>query len=111
MPQILVSDNGPQFSGKEFAECMQANGINHVRGAPYHPATNGEAEQFVQTFKQALRKEKEEGGTMRQKLAQFLLVNRTSPHTTMGEPPAELFMQRKRTANQAGCASTAACGE
>ena len=30
------------------------NGVQHVRRAPYHPATNGMAERFVQTFKQAL---------------------------------------------------------
>lgn len=95
VPQVLVSDNGPQFVAQEFAEFMHANGINHLRGAPYHPATNGEAERFVQTFKQALQKGKEERGTLKQKLDRFLLVNRTAPHTTTGVPPAELFMRRQ----------------
>ena len=55
LPKCLVSDNVPQFTSKEFSEFMAANGVQHVRSAPYHPATNGAAERFVQTFKQALR--------------------------------------------------------
>ena len=33
------------------------NGIHHKMSAPYHPSTNGEAEQFVQTFKSSMRAE------------------------------------------------------
>lgn len=44
LPHTLVSDNGPQFTAQEFEK---SNGIRHQRGAPYHPATNGEAERFV----------------------------------------------------------------
>ncbi|XP_056144368.1 uncharacterized protein K02A2.6-like [Lampris incognitus] len=51
LPHILVSDNGPQFCSEEFATFLKANGVKHIRSAPYHPATNGLAERFVQTFK------------------------------------------------------------
>ena len=34
---------------------MKANGIKHIRSAPYHPSTNGLAERFVQTFKKAMK--------------------------------------------------------
>ena len=33
----------PSFTSKEFSEFMAANGVQHVRSAPYHPATNGAA--------------------------------------------------------------------
>ena len=95
LPKQLISDNGPQFTAKEFEECMCANGIKHSRSAPYHPATNGEAERFVQTFKRSLQAGRSDAGTIQQKLSQFLLMYRTTPNATTGVAPAELFLKRK----------------
>ena len=92
LPWQLVSDNGPQFTAFEFEECMRANGIKHLLSAPYHPATNGEAERFVQTFKKSLRAGKDDSGTVPQKLARFLLTFQTTPHAMA---PAELFLKRQ----------------
>ena len=44
LPEQLVSDNGPQFTSKEFEQFARANGIRHIRSAPYHPASNGQVE-------------------------------------------------------------------
>ena len=54
LPHQLVTDNGPQFTSIEFENFIKSNGVVHIRSAPYHPATNGLAERFVQSFKQAL---------------------------------------------------------
>ena len=51
----VVSDNGSQFTSEEFEEFMKRNGIKHMFSAPYHPATNGLVERFVQTFKKAMK--------------------------------------------------------
>ena len=53
LPLQLVSDNGPQFISSDFVEFMKKNGVKHIRCAPYHPSSNGLAEHFVRTFKQA----------------------------------------------------------
>ena len=58
LPLQLVFDNGPQFISSDFAdfaECIKKNGFKHIRCAPYHPSSNGLAERFVQTFKQAMK--------------------------------------------------------
>ena len=43
LPEKIVSDNEPQFKLREFADFTAKNGIKHIRNAPYHPATNGQA--------------------------------------------------------------------
>ena len=35
----LVSDNGPHFTSDDFSQFMTANGIKHIRCAPYHPSS------------------------------------------------------------------------
>ena len=94
LPEQLVSDNGPQFTSAEFEKSMKLNGIKHIRTSPYHPASNGEAERFVQTFKRALKAEKNIQATLQQKLARFLLTYRSTPSMTTGVTPAELFLKR-----------------
>ena len=56
LPEQIGTDNGPQFTSEEFKKFMHSNGIWHFRTAPYHPQSNGAAERFVQTFKQAMKK-------------------------------------------------------
>jgi len=73
---------------------MRCNGIKEIRSAPYHPATNGIAEPFVQTFKQALCAVLTEKKTIFRKLTKFLLACRTIPHVLTIEAPAVLLMQR-----------------
>ena len=84
LPKQLVSDNGPQFTSSEFEVCMKANGIKHIRTAPYHPASNGETERFVQTSKRAMRAAEKDTGTLNNKLARFLLTYWTTPRATVG---------------------------
>ena len=56
LPELIVSDNGSLFTSGEFYEFVQRNGIRHVKCSPYHPASNGQAERAVQTFKEGLKK-------------------------------------------------------
>ncbi|KAL5473689.1 hypothetical protein EMCRGX_G028208 [Ephydatia muelleri] len=92
LPDILVSDNGTAFTSAEFQFFAKANGFRHVRSAPYHPATNGLAERAVQTLKNVLKRMT---GDVETCLARFLFQYRLTPHSTMGQSPAELFLGRK----------------
>ena len=91
--QQLVSDNGSQFTSEEFCKFMKANGIKHTLVAPYHPRSNGQAERFVQTFKQFFKVE--DSDSIMQSLARFLSSYRTTPNSTTGQTPAELFLNRR----------------
>lgn len=94
LPEEVVSDNGSQFTSEEFSECMKANGIRHTRSSPYHPSSNGEAERFVRTFKEAMKASVNAGMTLVHRLQNFLLTYRTTPHSSTGVPPCELLMGR-----------------
>ena len=50
-----MTDNGPQFVAEDFAMFAKLNGIKHICCTPYHPASNGLAERFVQSLKMALK--------------------------------------------------------
>lgn len=51
IPQIIVTDNGRTFTSLEFKRFVQSQGIVHKFTSPYNPATNEQAERFIQTFK------------------------------------------------------------
>ena len=54
LPDVIVSDNGTNFTNNEFPAFMKNNRIKHVRTAPYHPASNGQAERANQIVKEGL---------------------------------------------------------
>jgi transposase InsO family protein len=37
----LLSDNGASYISGELADYIKNNALSHVRGAPYHPQTQG----------------------------------------------------------------------
>ena len=47
----LLSDNGASYVAGELADFLEENGMGHVRGAPYHPQTQGKIERWHQTLK------------------------------------------------------------
>ena len=47
----LLSDNGPCYIAGDLAEYLEENGMDHVRGAPNHPQTQGKIERWHQTLK------------------------------------------------------------
>ena len=47
----LLSDNGPSYIAGELAEYIEAQNMSHVRGAPFHPQTQGKIERWHQTMK------------------------------------------------------------
>lgn len=94
LPDQIVSDNGPQFSSSEFASFMKNNGVKHIRVAPYHLASNGAAERFVQTFKQSMKASKNDLRSLKDRLYRFQLQYLNIPNSATGVTPAELFMRR-----------------
>jgi len=47
----LLSDNGASYISSDLADWLKDNRMDHVRGAPYHPQTQGKIERWHQTLK------------------------------------------------------------
>jgi putative transposase len=47
----LLSDNGASYLADDLARWLVGKGMQHVRGAPYHPQTQGKIERWHQTLK------------------------------------------------------------
>ncbi|XP_053550471.1 uncharacterized protein K02A2.6-like [Bombina bombina] len=94
LPQTLVSDNGPQFISHEFETFLDTNNIKHCKTAPYFPASNGQAERFVQTLKRHLAVSQKSKFNPNS-LSNFLFNYRNTPHATTGLSPAMLMFGRR----------------
>jgi len=47
----LLSDNGPSYISGDLARWLDDQDMQHTRGAPYHPMTQGKIERWHQTLK------------------------------------------------------------
>ena len=47
----LLSDNGASYISRDLADWLEDHSMDHVRGAPYHPQTQGKIERWHQTLK------------------------------------------------------------
>ncbi|XP_024890212.1 uncharacterized protein K02A2.6-like [Temnothorax curvispinosus] len=102
LPRILVMDNGQNFCSTEFLKFLQSNGITPKFTAPYHPATNGQAEKFVQTLKISMKKmyndTRYHKASLEEVVQQLLTQYRNTPHSTTGIAPSErVFKVKMRT--------------
>ena len=48
---VLLTDNGPAFSGWVLSDYLDNRNIRHIFGKPYHPQTQGKVERFNRTIK------------------------------------------------------------
>ncbi|XP_013913085.1 PREDICTED: LOW QUALITY PROTEIN: uncharacterized protein LOC106542012 [Thamnophis sirtalis] len=93
LPDILVSDNGLQFTATAFQEFLAEQGIRHAPTAPYHLASNGRAERAVRSAKEALGRM--DRGDWQSRVAAYLLSQHPTPCPTTNKSPAELLMGRR----------------
>ena len=86
VPDIVVSDNGPQYASKEFKAFATNYGFTHVTSSPMYPQSNGEAERAVRTVKNILKKNDDP--------YMGLMAYRSTPLQN-GASPCQLLMGRE----------------
>jgi len=53
----LISNNSPAYLSRDLARFLHRKQMDHVRGAPYHPMTQGKIERWHRSMKNVVRLE------------------------------------------------------
>ena len=88
---MLVTDNGPQYISKEFAEFSREWEFKHVSSSPTHAKSNGKVESAVKVVKNLLKKAYEDN----QDPLLALLEYRNTPTAGMQSSPVQRLMSRR----------------
>ncbi|KAL9987013.1 hypothetical protein ACROYT_G001247 [Oculina patagonica] len=95
LPLSLRTDNGPQFVSDYFEKYLEENGIEHRKTTPLWPQANGEIERQNRSILKRLRIAQAEGRNWKSEMDNFLVMYRSTPHSTTGVSPAELLFGRR----------------
>ena len=64
IPEIVVTDNGPQYSSQTFCAFTDAHGFTHRTSSPRYPQSNRVSERAVKTIKGLLKKSEDQYETL-----------------------------------------------
>jgi putative transposase len=93
----LLSDNGSSYIAADLAKWLGERNIEHVRGAPYHPQTQGKIERWRQTLKNRVLLENYYfPSDLEAKIAAFIEhYNQRRYHESLGNlTPADVYFGR-----------------
>ena len=95
MPEILLSNNGKEFTNDTLAYVCQEFNIEQHFTSSYTPRSNGKTENFCKFLRASIRKLcQEDTAAWDQVLDQMLFAYRCRPHISMGEAPYTLLYNR-----------------
>jgi len=96
----LLSDNGSSYVAGDLADWMSEHDMKHIRGAPYHPMTQGKIERWHQTLKNRILLEHYYlPGDLEAQIDDFVgHYNHCRYHESLGNlTPADVYFGRGQT--------------
>jgi transposase InsO family protein len=96
----LLSDNGSSYVSADLAKWLDGQDMDHVRGAPYHPMTQGKIERWHQTLKNRILLENYYlPGDLETEIGAFVAnYNHLRYHESLGNlTPADVYFGRGQT--------------
>lgn len=94
LPISITADNGRQFVSAEFKNFCETNNIKLISTTPYWPQQNGEVERQNRSLLKRLAISQEMKRDWKEDLNQYLLMYRSTPHSTTQKSPAEMLFNR-----------------
>ena len=95
LPETLRSDNGPPFAAQELEGFLEYLAIDHKKGIPYWPQSDGEVERFNKTLMNIITIAQLQGKDWKGGVQDFLFQYPSTPHAITLLSPAELLIGRK----------------
>jgi len=96
----LLSDNGPSYLSGQLASWLAEHAMDHTRGKPYHPMTQGKIEHYHRSLKnQILLENYYLPGQLEARLAEFVdYYNNRRYHESLNNlTPADIYSGRAQT--------------
>src|SRR3990167_4325666 len=96
----LLSDNGSSYISADLATWLDGQDMDHIRGAPYHPMTQGKIERWHQTLKNRILLENYYlHGDLEAEIDAFVAhYNHRRYHESLGNlTPADVYFGRGHT--------------
>ena len=90
IPDVVMSDNGPQFSSERFAKFAETWEFQHDTSSPGHSQSNGKAESAVKTAKKLMKRAE----LSKSAIYLSFLDHRNTPNNS-GYSPAQCLMNRR----------------
>nr|XP_025611865.1 uncharacterized protein LOC112705241 [Arachis hypogaea] len=91
IPEVVISDNGTQFTDKKFTEFLNGLGIRQRFSSVEHPQTNGQVESANKVILSGLKKRLDnKKGAWADELAAVLWSYRTTEQSSTKETPFRL---------------------
>lgn len=91
LPLSITADNGRQLISEEFKNFCNSNNIQLISTTPWWPQMNGEVEVQNRAIVKRLKISQAENKDWKQDLQEYLLMYRSTPHTTTLKSPSEMM--------------------
>jgi putative transposase len=95
----LLSDNGPCYLSRDLKEYLEEHGMNHIRGARYHPQTQGKIERYHRSLKNVVNLQHYYlPGELEQEIGSFIdYYNNHRYHESLDNlTPADVYCGKRR---------------
>ena len=96
-PGMIQSDNGGEFNNDLIKDFLKHQGIEYVRGSPYHPQSQGSVEGFnrtVQNFLYLAKDMHKDEFDLNDSIYDFCMHKNNRKHTTTKHKPQRIFESR-----------------
>lgn len=91
VPDVVMTDNGPQFSSAEFENFRKLWKFEYITSSPRYPQSNGKVERGIRDAKKLMKKSKKIGSDPYLALLDY----RNTPTQSLESSPVQRLMSRR----------------